>query len=331
MIQNNMQRNHYFDFLRGLAIMMVIGIHTFLADGIDLSKSFSMSAFIRQALNCAVPIFLAISGYFLCSKLLDTWTERKMFWRKQLPKVYVPALIASLPYFALSVVRGGDLIQSIAMTLICGFSIYYFIALIIQYYALLPFLRNVKLRGVIFSACISFASIIALTYMTKISGVELLLIGFAGPFPVWLIFFVIGIYLRNNKRNYSLILPIILLILGLLLQYMETRFWNINYGGGFGIKLSAFIYSLLIIVVLFSNKSENLYRRNIITKIVEYIGSISFAIYLYHMFTTYSFGILHINDLSWLIRWGACLIMTIIIVEVMKRIIPKKSHWYFGL
>ena len=50
------ERIAYFDFLRGLAIMMVVGIHTYTL-GED-------STVVRQILNTAVPLFIAISGYF---------------------------------------------------------------------------------------------------------------------------------------------------------------------------------------------------------------------------------------------------------------------------
>ena len=56
------QRIEYFDSLRGLAIMMVVGIHTYV-----LSDSLITMA-IRQVFNCAVPLFLAISGYFMSHK-----------------------------------------------------------------------------------------------------------------------------------------------------------------------------------------------------------------------------------------------------------------------
>ena len=44
-----MKINTYFDFLRGLAIMMVVGIHTYTL-GED-------STVVRQLLNTAVPLF----------------------------------------------------------------------------------------------------------------------------------------------------------------------------------------------------------------------------------------------------------------------------------
>lgn len=51
------QRNLYFDFLRGVAIILVVAIHSFI-----LGEN---SNEIRQLLNTAVPLFVAISGFFL--------------------------------------------------------------------------------------------------------------------------------------------------------------------------------------------------------------------------------------------------------------------------
>lgn len=143
-----MQRNYYFDFLRGIAIMMVVAIHTFNVEEADLQgRAVDMTTFVRQLLNCAVPIFLAISGYFLGNKRLETWSERKVFWRKQITKVYIPTMIVSLPYLAIALMHGEHPLIAVLTMLICGYSIYYFIALILQYYALLPILQKVKSGG----------------------------------------------------------------------------------------------------------------------------------------------------------------------------------------
>lgn len=127
------QRIEYYDFLRGIAIIMVVGIHSFVPYPIDTTLGCT-SAIIRQILNCAVPIFLALSGLFCGKKLLDKKDSRFHFWKKQIPKVYIPALIWSLPYFILNLSQangGGYLpVKQIVVLFMCGFSIYYFIALI---------------------------------------------------------------------------------------------------------------------------------------------------------------------------------------------------------
>jgi surface polysaccharide O-acyltransferase-like enzyme len=61
-------RNHYFDFLRGIAILMVVGIHTYTMSNFDSVEGIR-NIIIRESLNFAVPLFLAISGFI-------PWQER---------------------------------------------------------------------------------------------------------------------------------------------------------------------------------------------------------------------------------------------------------------
>lgn len=104
-----MKHSHisYFDFLRGIAIMMVIGIHTYSGGSFD-DVAGAVNVIFRQLLNCAVPLFLAMSGFFIARKDLSSKDSYFAFLKKQIPKVYIPCLVWSLPLFALST-RGGVL------------------------------------------------------------------------------------------------------------------------------------------------------------------------------------------------------------------------------
>jgi fucose 4-O-acetylase-like acetyltransferase len=136
------QRKRYFDVLRGVAILMVIAIHTYkpsIEGWINLAN-----LGVRQILNCAVPLFFAMSGFFVYRKVLDSKQTILKFWRHQIPKVYIPTLIWSLPLFLLAVIKGKNPITNTLNLLICGFSVYYFIAVTIQYYLLLPVLQRLK-------------------------------------------------------------------------------------------------------------------------------------------------------------------------------------------
>lgn len=147
-VQKNKASNRvpWFDFLRGVAILMVVAIHTFPTALPPQGMAGDGLIVLRQLLNCAVPLFLAISGYFLIQK--SRQRSYAQFWRRQIPKVYVPALLWSLPFLALYLFwKGGDWWKGLLLFFVCGFSIYYFIALIIQYYLLLPVLSKVKRGG----------------------------------------------------------------------------------------------------------------------------------------------------------------------------------------
>lgn len=140
-----MQRNLYFDTLRGIAIIMVVAIHTFIACEFDNYQSICFIS-MREIFNVAVPLFLAISGFFIGRKNFDNNSQIFNFWKKQIPKVYIPTLFWSIPYLALAVFHQQPLFKNLLVFIFCGYSIYYFIALIIQCYLLLPFIQKKMLN-----------------------------------------------------------------------------------------------------------------------------------------------------------------------------------------
>ncbi|MEG1897977.1 MAG: acyltransferase family protein, partial [Mucinivorans sp.] len=79
--QINRNRIVYFDILRGVAILLVIGIHTYNG-GADL-----MNVFFRSLLNCAVPVFFAIAGFFAINN--------KTGLSQKIARVYIPTLLWS--------------------------------------------------------------------------------------------------------------------------------------------------------------------------------------------------------------------------------------------
>ena len=260
------QRITYFDFLRGVAILMVVAIHTFPGDTTYDNPGGVLTVVIRQILNCAVPIFLAISGFFLGRKSFPTFRTQFQFWKRQIPRIYIPCLIWSVPLFVLAVLRSShSIVIDVAMLFFCGFSVYYFIALIIQYYLLLPSLNRLrKLRGggfLLLTGFISSICILIVTYSIAIRGTEFPLLIYAGPFPLWIFFFALGVYLSDKKRTYSVKLLIPAVIIGLLLQYLESQYLYQFHGTGYGIKLSAFIYSSIVILLLFSKQMETWYNK----------------------------------------------------------------------
>ena len=132
------ERIQYFDFLRGLAIIMVIGIHTYNPVPFD-SIAHVWSINMRELINFAVPLFLAISGFFIGKKQIESPKQYFAFLKKQIPRVYVPLLLWSFPMVVLMITNGQSWITSCIKGLLCAtFGPYYFICLIIQFYILHP-------------------------------------------------------------------------------------------------------------------------------------------------------------------------------------------------
>ena len=308
--------------------MMVVGIHTY-----TLGKD---STVVRQLLNTAVPLFIAISGYCLSQKRMENKDDYLFFLKKQFPKVYLPVLVWSLPLYAIALYSGSSIIKQTILLLSCGLSIYYFVAFIMQCYVVLPVINNYisgnKRRVVIVSCLISFAWIAGVMYMNTIQGKGIPLILYAGPLPCWLMFFVLGVMIGHKpERNYSIILPMVIAILGFILSVIETDYLLDHYGKGVGIKPSSFIYSAGMIFLMFSNKVENLIRRTgAIYRFIIWIGSLSFGIYLVHCYFI-SFFVKRLPIDSWLLQWAIVLFLTVVFILILRKLLPTKYHKYLGI
>ena len=310
---------------------MVVGIHTFRAAPLDTIDGF-FSSFVRQLLNCAVPIFLALSGYFCGKKLLDAKENKIKFWKKQIFKVYIPAIIWSVPYFIIAInietISFKQIVKNIILLLVCGYSIYYFIALIIQFYLLLPLLQKYKSLMMTISIVISFISISLITYINTVEGANLSLILYAGPFVTWFMFFMIGVY-YSNKQSATPKFAVSILIIGLILEICETYWLNMNYGGGFGIKTSSYIYSMGVILLILSPQLKSKYKSNHINSIITYIGSISFGIYLIHCLVMMIISrFVHFEN--WYLYWFISILTTSLIITISRKILPPTINKAIG-
>ena len=293
-----MQRNLYFDALRGIAIMMVVAIHTFYACEFDSWLSICAIS-MREIFNMAVPMFLAISGFFIGRMVFEDKRQVFAFWKKQIPKVYIPVLFWSIPYFVLAILcEGQSILENVLLFFFCGYSIYYFIALIVQCYLLLPVMQKKMLNPVM--------------------GV------FAGPVIVWLIFFWLGVYISRSSRDYDIRWILIGGIISFVLMVIETKFRHESTGGGYGIKPSSFVFSFLMILLLFSKRIEMQYKSgNIINKVLVVMGNYSFPIYLIHCFVIIL--VFHFVSVPvWIVRWAIVVVITMLIIYLARKVLPKK-------
>ena len=95
-------RIEYFDVLRGLAIIGVVAIHS-STTGFQFehhSFNFNFTVVWRNLLNFSVPLFLAISGYFLAKKKIESLDDYLAFIKKYIARVYIPFFIWSFAWFS---------------------------------------------------------------------------------------------------------------------------------------------------------------------------------------------------------------------------------------
>jgi surface polysaccharide O-acyltransferase-like enzyme len=321
-------RDSYFDFLRGVAIAMVVAIHTYVA-----TDEINVIVLLRQSLNCAVPLFLAISGYFIGKKNLLSLSEYTSFLKKQIPRVYVPMLLWSMPWLILDLKSNG-LCWNMLSCFLGGYSVYYFIFLIIQLYLLTPVIQMVSLRkNLIVSSLITILGISLFCFLMHVRQFHIPLYINGSPFFLWLIFYVLGVKLSNGIRfrGCFVALGVFFLILSLWETYVYSTMGQVAHG----IKISSHVYSVFIILIALSNELRaNVlkYQKNFIVRALSFLGRQSFFIYLFHMFVKFFVDKteLFFFDGGWLVRWIVVLFASALVSFTIKLMAGKKINYYLG-
>lgn len=324
----NQKRIPYFDFLRGIAIIMVVGIHTFNVESANVA-----SIPLRTLISCAVPLFITLSAYFVSQKEFHNGDFFKWFIN-QSKKIYIPMLLWSIPYLLISI---HDKTYSFRFTifyyLLGGFSIYYFITFIIQGYLFLPLLKKVQIMGgVIF---VNLLWITIFVYLQNIRGYIFPLLYSCSPFPMWMMFFYLGIRIAQSNRLYNTRKYIYGAIIAYVIAIYATYWYVTNYGTGYGIKPSTHIMSAFIITLLFSRNIERWVNKHFESTpfylLICKIGKDSFGIYLTHYFVIrYMMPYLNISD-WWIVSWIVVLFLTWGWCLLIKIILPMNISKYLGV
>jgi surface polysaccharide O-acyltransferase-like enzyme len=342
------KRETYYDFLRGCAILFVVAIHTF---GLSFANgSFPLpSICFRNFLNIAVPIFLALSGFFMARKQVER-NNFAPFFKKQFFRVYLPVLFCSIPLLLENVLGGGSVTKNTLYLMFCGYSIYYFVAVIIQCYLLLPFLNYAYNKGwkayflvIICSLMLAVCGWAVKSYILPKYGISLPLIAYAGGFWMWSVFFIFGYYLgRQKERAYSIKPWILLSFLFFILCVFESLFLDkLGCGIGVGQKPSAMFFSICMIPLLLSEKIKGSFDKFNwkLKDLFCSIGFYSFGIYLIHcyvllLYRTAVKKTLHFPASGYW-HW-ACLTIVVLMISYgflwgMKKFFPQLTRVCLGV
>lgn len=171
-------------------------------------------------------------------------------------------------------------------------------------------------------------------YITAIKNIKLPLTLYAGSFPLWIVFFVLGVIMAGKNRDYKNGLILAGLVTALLFQIIEARYLCLQslHGIGFGIKLSSFVFSVLVILLLFSKRIESTYNNdNRFNRLIAYIGRVSFVVYLSHtlvilLIARFSYW----DNLMWSVRFLIVAVLDVSLVAFLHHVTPNKLKRLVG-
>lgn len=339
----------YYDFLRCFAIVLVIAVHSFSQSFPEGGVTVSALA-IRNLCNIAVPIFLALSGFFMAQKNFNS-DNYFPFIKKQLIRVWFPVLFCSLPLLVLDFLHGHDLFYYLINFFFCGYSVYYFVAVIIQCYLLLPFLNWVYKRSnkgyialMIFTLLLAVFCWAVKSYLLPYYGINLPLLLYAGGFWMWSVFFVLGFYLGKRKCNISTKMLILFTLFSFVLCCVESLYLNASSSlDGVGQKPSTMLFSFFVIPILLSEQVKNFFE-SIHSRIFDFlvkIGFYSFGIYLTHCYilmflkSVVKKYLQIFCEQNGFIQWILLIVVTLLvsfsILWICKRLFPRFTRLFLGV
>lgn len=329
------ERNLYFDYLKGLAIIGVIGVHTIIVNFDVYSLKGIMVAAFRNLLGCCTPLFVTLSGYFLYNKKIGTRFAYADFMKSRLRTVYYPMLVWGLPWLLLGLMFANsikDIIYQLILYFIGGLSVLYFIALIIELYALLPLIQRVDKKSVLLLGAVTIVVTYGWSLVSYTTDVHLPFVVY-GSFPTYIGFFALGCYLRKKKLILNLRVSILLMFIALVLSVVESYYWlDLNPECNWlGLKSSVQILSFALILLLFTLRLSEHYKSTKFKKWIEFLGSQSMPIYMSHMFFPLVLNKFSIHPDSWITNWGLVMALDIFFIFILTRFIPKRILPYLGI
>ena len=185
-----------------------------------------------------------------------------------------------------------------------------------------------------YAVFITVIGIMTFDYALRIRGTQLPLVATAGLFPVWMIFYVMGVLKAQNlEMPYMTKSPLRGAIIAIVLCCIQmVVFHRINGYWIHGIKLSAHIYSFFIIMWLFTDHARSIYNKIGYMKIsshVVLIGKYSFFIYLTHYLILYTYNYFEL-PIMWSFRFMLCVILSYVLAVGFHNITPPKIKKYIG-
>jgi surface polysaccharide O-acyltransferase-like enzyme len=248
------------DYLRVFAAFSVIAIH--ITSGYTVN---SRAAFVlNQVVRYAVPLFIILSGFAVYHSGSGRDYSSSGFWRRRLGKILWPYVFWSLFYSLYAwreffrVSGWGALLQPdrlllLSRQLLCGTGYYhlYFLLIIAQLYLLYPWLRRLlQKKPLSFLGLTFFLTLLSQAgiYLHQIKIITLPDIGipYVSLFPLWLFYFVLGMYLAAVKEWQSFlrgkgILCVVIWLAGLSLLLVDS---SRTKTGDSSVKPSIMLYSL---------------------------------------------------------------------------------------
>lgn len=268
-------KNQYIQFLRGIAILAVVLIHSNIP---GLSR-----VLLRPFINFAVALFIFLSGYLTKTQI----TDFGRFCGKRILKVLVPYAIWSVVY---AIPQGFDgFLLDFLTGRCCG--IYYYILVYVQFVLLTPMIcRLLQSKFRWLGWLITPIGTLVFRYLFLLMDIPVLSENYNYLFIAWFIYYYLGLALGNGnmklaqKPGKHTVFYAVAIVISLSEGLIWYAFDNFDMATT-QLRLSSILtsFTFLLLCHHFLSKQPGFIKRNPLGKLVVLLGDCSFGIYLSHI------------------------------------------------
>lgn len=331
-------RSSYWQIIRGICILAVVSIHCPNAMGLDhTSVQFWLYFSIRQLTNFPVAVFLFMAGYFT---KIEKWKEKPLNeLRFRVQRLLIPYFIWSAVYIVVKCVfetRMG--MKEIVAEMLLGKAAtpFYYVLVLIQLTFLVVFLCwTISNKKWWYSICICSITPIALVVLYACVYKQNSIPWYCNTlFPVWLLFFYLGIACRMNSKRCRVFFSrigkwwVVVILCGI--NYLEAvcLLDDVPRLATSQNRFGAYLYSLALIAFVFNCSDGVKMEMNKIQSAFRWIGDNSFALFWIHCLVLEVVKRLigkFVNANSWILNYTISFFATITISVIVIAIVKKTA------
>ena len=204
-VVGDVMRSNYWDTWKGITILCVATLHaTGTFQFPTKSRNWYCELVICQFADFAVPMFLALSGYFAAKSFTHVFHDIKKYWLARFVRIIPPYLFWTAVFVLLK--RRSDLLSINALDkdifFGLGIGIGYFVIVLLQFILLTPLIMKIKKAQDHIVIMVSITSVgLLLNYLLRIQHPWLLFAQFpyyAISFLTWYPFYHLGIFIQQQ-------------------------------------------------------------------------------------------------------------------------------------
>ena len=326
---------HEINFVRAIAALAVVMVHVTAANYHLNDKTLDgILLFLNQISRFGTPFFALISGFLLYNQAIKNRYNFKKFVKSRLTKVVIPFIIWSFIYllinsYSFSNISNLKELKEFLYYFFTGKSSYhlYFIAVVIQFYLLFPFIQRLNSKRHLF--------------LLTIIGLYLNYFHIVTPFEIgtglikeftrerafifyWLFYFFLGGLLVHYWKNIvTKIRENLLLVTGL--GFTALLFMSYDYMTSSYIKSStrpANLINVPILLLSFTGLYYLLDKLKGIRKLLLMIGNFSMGIYLVHPLIIFIIR----ENIPWMLKYKEWIPLSYILIVFCSILTVKLIH-----